>query len=331
MTKNIYISIISSMRKQKIVLWKDLYKINSKPTIYQIKTFFSTQVLDVFENFTKELYSMNLDCIRPIYTKSKGWVLKYAYKHFPLITVYIIDPNCFYVGDLCIKNMATASKAIKIISNISNTDFRKNVEEMLVKKRIKQRENGRKIRELEKDVKNKFAPLIVSEKYNKFKWVPRVSQSKIRRLYKSSVDMRLDSELLDDIGYTFYTRCVQGKEIKELYHEGKLKCFHCGSVIVYSKALTQCECGYQYYYRDYMLSYASNKMPTGGAQYVYDEFIERWPKAKTDVKKMFVIDWLIHECHMNITSGAKRDFTGRNLIQGNYKEIKKLIMELAYE
>jgi len=314
-----------------MVSWKDLYDDSVKPTIYQIRAYFSKDMLNVFEKFTQELYSLDLDSVRPIYTKSKGWIFKYAYKHFPLITVFIIDPTCFYAADICVKDMETAYKAIEIISNKNNAEFKEKVEKILVERRIKQKENGRKIREKDKDVKDKFASLIVPDRYNKFKWVPRVSPSKIRKLYKSSVDMCLDSKLLDDIGYTFYARCIQGKEIKILYHEGKLKCFNCNNVIEYNKALTQCECGYQYYYKDYMLSYSSRKMPTGGAQYVFDEFIERWPKAKTDSEKMFVIDWLIHECHMNISSGAKRDFTGRNLIEGNYKETKRLIMELAYE
>lgn len=43
-------------------------------------------------------------------------------------------------------------------------------------------------------------------------WTPRVSREKIKRLYISDSRGMLDEDLLDEIGYTIYLRCLEGKE-----------------------------------------------------------------------------------------------------------------------
>jgi hypothetical protein len=42
---------------------------------------------------------------------------------------------------------------------------------------------------------------------DKFHWARRVARDKVRRLYESDAQGRLDVELLDDVGYGFYVRC----------------------------------------------------------------------------------------------------------------------------
>ena len=71
-------------------------------------------------------------------------------------------------------------------------------------------------------------------------------------------------------------------------------------------------------------------MPTGGAAHIFNEFIDKWQRAATDSDKMRLIDWLIHEFHINLLSGTKGRFVGINLIQGTKSQIKDLIMNLAY-
>jgi hypothetical protein len=45
---------------------------------------------------------------------------------------------------------------------------------------------------------------------------------------------------------------------------------------------------------------------------------------------MRLIDWVIHECHLNMFSGVKRGEAGTNLIHGSKKDVKALILKLAY-
>lgn len=139
-----------------------------------------------------------------------------------------------------------------------------------------------------------------------------------------------DGELLDEIGYTLYARCLQGREERALVEVGKLKCHHCGAILPYSNGLMQCECGYQYFFRDYMRSFRANNMPSGAATHIFNEFIDKWPGANADNEKMRWIDWLIREFHSNLLTGVKGRFVGVNLIEGTKRQIQTLITDLAY-
>ena len=170
---------------------------------------------------------------------------------------------------------------------------------------------------------------IVASKFNIYKWTPAVSRAKIKRLYEDDTKGLLDSDLLDDVGYTFYARCLQGKEEWEIMQERKVRCHNCGNVLPIERLCT-CECGYQYTYKEYRKSFRAHNMPAGAAKQIFYDFIENWPKAKNNIIKMRVIDNLIHECHFNIRSGAKGRPVGFNLIQGTNSQVIDLILNLTY-
>ena len=50
------------------------------------------------------------------------------------------------------------------------------------------------------------------KKFNQFKWCKKVSRGDLLRLYQSEAKGMVDEELLDDVGFTFYTRCTQAKK-----------------------------------------------------------------------------------------------------------------------
>lgn len=79
-----------------------------------------------------------------------------------------------------------------------------------------------------------------------------------------------------------------------------------------------------------MRSFNTNSMPSRSATPFFNEFIDKWPSAKGYAEKMRLIDWVIHECHVNMLSGVKRHFAGINLIEGTKQQVSELILSLAY-
>jgi len=126
--------------------------------------------------------------------------------------------------------------------------------------------------------------------------------------------------------------------------QGQILCLHCGAIlnadIVKVAGYTpfskdnlpiNCECGHSYTYREYRRSCNAANMPGGRAEPIFEQFAQKWPGCKDAKQKMLLIDWLIHECHVTLMSGAKGRSVCINLIEGTTKQITDLIMKLAYE
>jgi len=315
--------------------WKETFDKTHKPLASDIESFFTPKTMKCFSEFSNQLNSKTGFYIEHAYTKSKGWIFKIGPKNLRIADLIIINKDSFYVNDYCVKNIGDIDGVVDTIISLSNHDFKEKIIE-LEAKRIKrnhdQIERTRKRLLREKDELAKLSKLIVKDKFNIYKWAPRVSLVKLKRLYQSSASFMLDTELLDDIGFTFYCRCLQGKEERELYYNNKLKCHHCYQIISFNSRndFLQCECGYQYIPREYGRSYQNEWMPHGKAQPVFDKFLDEWPKAKTPAVKMNLIDWIIHECHKCMITNVKAHSIAKNLLGGKRIDAEKLILELAY-
>ena len=317
--------------------WKTHFDKSRKPVASDLKLFFSPQTMKIFDQFIISLnQKTNFLVEYSSYTKTNGWIFKIGLKNVKVATLIIIDNTSFNINGFCVRNVSDIDNAVNVILELCDDSFKTKVKMFEEKRKIrnkKQIERTAKRLSREKDEFAKIAHLIDHEKFNKYKWSPRVSLSKLKRLYQSSANMLLDSNLLDDIGFTLYYRCLQGKEERELYYNNKIKCHNCGNILTYNSRsdFIQCDCGYQYIPREYGRSYQNEWMPHGKAQPVFDELIERWPKVRTEAEKMNLIDWVIHECHKCIITGSKADSVAKNLLGGNRKDSEKLILELAYE
>jgi hypothetical protein len=315
--------------------WKTFIDKSRKPVESDIKLYFLPQTMEMFDRFIVLLDEKIGFFIEHTYTKTYGWIFKIGLKNIKVANLIIKDNASFYINDFCVKNTYDLDNAINIILELCDDNFKAKVLMLEEKRKIrnkKQIERTAKRLIREKDEFSRISHLIDNEKFNRYKWACRVSLPKLKRLYQSSARMLLDTELLDDVGLTIYFRCLQGKEERELYYSNKLKCHHCGKILTYTKKsdFLQCDCSYQYTPREYGRSYQNEWMPHGKAQPVFDKFIEKWPKAKTPAEKMNLVDWIIHECHKCLITGAKADSIAKNLLGGKRTEAEKLILELAY-
>lgn len=160
------------------------------------------------------------------------------------------------------------------------------------------------------------------ERLNKYHWIPALSPSKMRELYRSSAAGMLNLELLDDIGVQFYLRCLQGVEEYQLIRTDQLKCHQCGTILPKEDGLMICSCGYQYTFQEYVRSFNYQRMPGGSALHVFQDYVEKWPGCRSDTKKMLLIDWMIHQCPISMSSGLPLRARLKNLIDAPQKQLK---------
>lgn len=124
-------------------------------------------------------------------------------------------------------------------------------------------------------------------------------------------------------------RCKYGKEDMERMEKYTIRCHNCGREIGGEGDFRQCDCGYQYSYKEYRRSFRRNNMPTGAATKVFDEYMRKWNVAKGYSEKMILIDALLYEFHLSLVSGAVHRPVAMNFIDGTRKQIESVIGELA--
>jgi len=315
--------------------WKMLYgkELKNRPGINEIMSFLPGDVSILFQEFSRYLFQeYDIACSPPIFTKTDGWVYSFGRYNVYLLNHISIEDDAFSVQGIPINNKESLQRAIKVVDSLYN-DYQVRLKSIIAVKKEKQKQNSKRRLEHERSEREALAGMIDKERFNQYRWSPKISRQKLKNLYKSDTQGFADEELVDDVGYTLYTRCLQGRDETLLIRNGKIKCHHCGKTLEFigMDALVSCSCGYQYLLRDYMRSFRKNNMPSGAATAIFNAFIEDWPRAKGYSEKMRLVDRLIHEFHINLNSGVQGRFVGINLIEGSKKQIGDLINDLAYE
>ena len=170
------------------------------------------------------------------------------------------------------------------------------------------------------------------------RWAPRVQPSHIRRLYELDAYGLLDEELIDEVGYTLYSRCQSILHVSDAMN-GKVHCPQCDTIIQRHNdepaAALQCPtCGWETRWGDYYKTYRTQELGAGGAADMFQDFIARWERVRAPRDKMLLIDQLIHRWHWE-TKRERPKFglgrpTGVNLIEGNKQQVLALLDSLTY-
>jgi len=172
---------------------------------------------------------------------------------------------------------------------------------------------------------------------SKFHWAERVSRRDIQRLYESDAQGLLDEELLDQVHYAIWARVCDMFEVREAQQLGRVKCRQCGEPILRSyqmgsrhkSKILKCEkCAWQVTCGEFYESYSGRSLLPGSVVNLFENYLERFPKAKTPAEKILLIDWLIHQFH--VMQGVARMPVGQNVIQGTTDQVRELIETLAY-
>jgi len=172
---------------------------------------------------------------------------------------------------------------------------------------------------------------------DEIRWARRVPQETIRRLYTLDAKGILDEQLVDEVGYAFYARCLHIQTVTRA-HFGRATCPRCRSEIARAsqdwrrwrkdEPMT-CACGWQTTWGEYQRSYKGKQLVGGNAYPVFKAFLNRWPLARTPRDKLLEIDGLIHACHEDAKKRWARP-AACNLIEGRMTEMIAFLDELAY-
>lgn len=310
--------------------WMEMYNRNTRPMLLELKNFWPEHILALFLKFDEHMLSVyGLGSKTPLYSAKYGWTLRFGHMSIYILNNILVLENGFVVDKIVVQDDATYEELITFVKKIYTEDF-KGYYQNQVNKRYEDQKMRTKVRlEREKNEIRDMQNKIIVEKFNKFRWARKLSVPKLQQLYKFDAQGIKNEELVDEIGYTIYARCLQGKNEMELIQVNKMKCHNCGNILQGQRWLMECECGYQYLFREYMRSYRRNNMPHGSVKEKFAAFIKDWEKAQGYSDKMRLIDNLIHEFHVNLLTETKGRPVAINFIDGTKKQIEDLIFGLS--
>ncbi len=169
------------------------------------------------------------------------------------------------------------------------------------------------------------------------RWSRRVKPEVIRRLYTLDAKGVVDEDLINEVGYAMYARCLSIRAVTRA-HAGKAMCPRCRSDVLRADPDWKrwkkdepmvCPCGWETTWGAYHKTYQGKQLHGGGAYPMFRGFIDRWAASRTPRDKMLAIDALIHECHGQF-KGAMGRPAACNLIEGTMHELVDFLNELAY-
>jgi hypothetical protein len=314
--------------------WKELYPKSNKPLIAEIEKYLKPDVFDLFKEFNAVLKSsFGFGFILPKYTETKGWVYQYGYSGFLFVKNVYFHDGIFNSEKTDIADKEALQKAIESIRIRYDREFKEKYGAFAEKRNAKQRERAQSYKERQEKAIKENEAIINKDKFNVYSWSPRLPLNKLRQLYESDAKGIKDIELADEVGFSMYSRCVQGLDKCDLRNKGKFRCLHCGSVLDIHglDEVVTCGCGYQYTQRAFNKSFYQSMLPHGAATEFFREFIKDWENAKEYSEKMLAVDKLIHSFHTSMFTGSGYKTVGVNLLQGTRAQIKELILSLAYK
>ncbi|MBA4688828.1 MAG: hypothetical protein H2184_17000 [Candidatus Galacturonibacter soehngenii] len=320
------------MRKDNVMKWIEKFPKNVKPTYEELIEFFPERIRELFLVFDNKMASdYQVYNNYPRFDKTSGWKYGYCRKYrVELLSVTIVDDSFKALG-ITVKD----NKSLNVLLEKCKAKYDDGYEErynlITTAKKTNQMIRTKSRLEREKKELMELTKNINSSKFNKSKWADKVSRNKLIKLYQGEAKGLLDETLLDDIGYTFYTRCRQARDTREHLEKGEIICHFCGTVhkAVSYTALIACPCGYYYTYREYRRSCNANNVPGGRATEIFKAYTDNWLMCKSASEKMLLIDELVHECHVSAMTGVKGRSVCMNLVEGSLAQIKNMLEMLA--
>lgn len=264
----------------------------------------------------------------PVWSSAYGWTYRIGKSGVYLIKKIQIRQDGFVVDKIVVNGQESYLGALDYVCNLYQ-EKKWEFQEKIAEKNIRQAKRNKLRIKREQEEFLAIQDKILPGKYNVFHWPDKLNIQKLRQLYMLDARGIQDTVLADEIGLTLYLRCKYGKEDMERMENGIIRCHNCGNEIAGDDDFRQCDCGYQYSYREYRRSYRRNNMPSGSAAKIFIKFIADWDRAKSYQEKMILIDGLLHEFHLCMVSGAKGRTVAMNFIDGTHKKVEGIINELA--
>lgn len=309
--------------------FKECFPKNHRPEISNLVAFWDNGVEDLFRNFAKYILdNYDLRFGVPVWSETNGWTYRAGKSGVYLMKGIRIEKFGFIVDGILVSDQKSCTMALEYVKNNyrqRECEFLKKIAEINARQAERNKERIKREQKELISIQEKITP----GKYNVFHWPTKLDIQKLKKLYMLDCKGIRDEVLVDEVGLILYIRCKYGKEDMECMEKAIIRCHNCGNKISGEEDFRQCECGYQYSYREYRRNFRRNNMPTGAASEVFEEYMGKWNVARGYSEKMILIDTLLHEFHLSLVSGAVHRPVAMNFIDGTRKQVESVIGELA--
>jgi hypothetical protein len=164
-------------------------------------------------------------------------------------------------------------------------------------------------------------------------WSPRLRKVQISRLYQSCGRGLLDEELIDDVGFSLYSRCKSMLQVSEAIR-GNPPCPSCGATAKLDEDPTpfaRCaNCGWICPWSLYQKTYKRKGLFAGGLEPFVKDFVRKFPATDSYRERVVLIDSLIHRFHWESAGTADGRPGATSLIEGKMKDIVAFLDRLNY-
>ena len=160
-------------------------------------------------------------------------------------------------------------------------------------------------------------------------WSPRLRKAQIARLYETCGQGILDEELIDDVGFSLLARAESILAATEA-SRGRASCPDCKTVVEHDHELLKCrDCGWECSWQAYKKTIKYKHLNAGGMKPFLEEFVQKFPRARSHSDRLILIDTLIHRYHWETSSGGGRP-GACGLIEGKLSNIMPFLDGLSY-
>lgn len=164
-------------------------------------------------------------------------------------------------------------------------------------------------------------------------WSPRVSKSKIARLFTSLGKGIVDEELIDEVGFALLARSESVLAATEAGEGRGARCPGCDSLVAFTtwrdEDLECGRCGWRCPKHAYRKTMKYKHLFAGGMKPFLEEFVREFPRARTHSDRFIMIDTLIHRYHWQYVGKPSRP-GACCLIEGKLKDIMPFLDALSY-
>ena len=164
-------------------------------------------------------------------------------------------------------------------------------------------------------------------------WAHRLTKLQIERLYQSCGQGLLDEELIDDVGFSLYSRCISMLQVREAVL-GNPPCPSCGATAHVDEKpapFARCaNCGWICPWDLYQKTYQHKALFAGGLEPFIREYVSKFPATHSYGERMVLIDTLIHRFHWESADVTDGRPGATSLIQGKMKDIMAFLDRLSY-
>jgi hypothetical protein len=164
-------------------------------------------------------------------------------------------------------------------------------------------------------------------------WATRLRKSQIERLYQSCGRGLSDEELIDDVGFSLYSRCLSMLQVTEamLGHPPCPSCDAVAQLDTEPTTFVRCaNCGWICPWPLYQKTYQHKGLFAGGLAPFIEEFVDKFPVTHSYRERMVLIDTLIHRFHWESDEVTDGRPGATSLIQGKMKDIMAFLDRLSY-